>query len=151
MTEQRQAQHFEASVALLKAHIDNLRQQLIERQLEEYPDSRIMSDQDVRNEWIDNIAAHIRERIDAQCDEHAARLQRLGAKVEDVKNTFAKEHQQLIKLEQEYVTSCVLLATSNSPVRVFYECGKNKDGTYRFRGCRYGVQGYEYMSGFSRF
>lgn len=151
MTEQRQAQHFEASVALLRAHIKTLQQQLIERQLEEYPDSRIMTEREVQAEWIDNIAPHILKRIDAQCDEHAARLQKLGAKVEDVKGTFAKERQQLIKLEQEYVTSCVLLTMTQDPVRVFYECCKREDGTYRFRGCRFGVEGSQYMSGFSRF
>jgi hypothetical protein len=33
---------------------------------------------------------------------------------------------------------------------VFYECGKQSDGTYRWRGCRYGVNGSEYLSGYSR-
>lgn len=151
MTEQRQAQHFEASAALLRAHIENLRQQLVERQLEEYPDSRIMTEDEVRNEWVDNIPAHIRERIEAHCDERAAKLQRLGVKVEEVKNAYAEERRMMFRQEMNHIARCVLLAMSNSPVRVFYECGKNEDGTYKFRGCRYGVQGYEYMSGFSRF
>jgi hypothetical protein len=151
MTEQRQAQHYEVSVALLRAHIEALQQQLVDRQLEEYPDSRIMTEREVRNEWIDRVAPHILKRIDKHCDERAAKLQRIGVKVEEVKNAYAEERQQLIKLEQEYVASCVLLATMQDPVRVFYECGKNEDGTYKFRGCRVGVEGHQYMSGFSRF
>lgn len=35
------------------------------------------------------------------------------------------------------------------PVFVFYECGRNSDGTYKWRGCRYGVEAHEYLSGFS--
>lgn len=34
-------------------------------------------------------------------------------------------------------------------VCVFYECGRQPDGTYRWKGCRYGVEGHEYQSGFS--
>ena len=35
------------------------------------------------------------------------------------------------------------------PAHVFYECGLRKDGGYRWRGCRYGVMGYQYLSGFN--
>lgn len=31
----------------------------------------------------------------------------------------------------------------------FYECGLQEDGTYKWKGCRFGVEGQEYYSGFS--
>jgi len=37
------------------------------------------------------------------------------------------------------------------PVGVFYECGKLPDGTYSWRGFRYGLEDFEYLSGFGRF
>lgn len=37
------------------------------------------------------------------------------------------------------------------PIVVFYECGKRGDGTYAWRGARYGVNGNEYISGFGRY
>jgi hypothetical protein len=36
-------------------------------------------------------------------------------------------------------------------VGVFYECGKLPDGTYSWRGFRYGLEDFEYLSGFGRF
>jgi hypothetical protein len=37
------------------------------------------------------------------------------------------------------------------PVKVFYECGKRPNSTYAWRGCRFGTEGREYLSGFGRY
>lgn len=149
MTEQREAQHFEMDVALLRQQMEKLRQQLIERQLEEYPDSRIMTEDEVRDEWIDKFSPHVKQGIVNRCAEHSKRLKGLGFDDDVISSTFREDFSKAHREEREHVASCVLLAMSNSPVRVFYECSKRKDGTYKFRGCRYGVEGYQYMSGFS--
>ena len=151
MTEQRNAQHFEASTALLKAHIDTLRQQLIERQLEEYPDSRIMSDDEVCDKWVDELSPRVMTGITRRCAEHAKRLKDAGFDEQELRETFRDDWAEAIRQEKAHVAACVLLCMRQNPVRVFYECGKQEDGTYRFRGCRYGVQGYEYASGFSMY
>jgi hypothetical protein len=51
---------------------------------------------------------------------------------------------------QMHVARCLALCLQHD-ARVFYECGKRADGTYAWRGCRYGTEGADYISGFGRY
>lgn len=45
----------------------------------------------------------------------------------------------------------ISLALSNAvedTLGVFYVCCKNQDGSYKYLGYRYGVEGYQYLSGY---
>ena len=151
MTEQREAQHFEVNVALLRTQLDALRQELIARQLEEYPDSRIMTEDEVHDEWIDKASQSVIRGINSRCAERAKRMKDAGFDDAEIRSTFRSDWGDAHRQEREHVAACVLLVMRDNPVRVFYECGKRADGTYKFRGCRYGVEGYQYMSGFSMY
>lgn len=50
---------------------------------------------------------------------------------------------------RQSIIARLLVCTMQYPVRIYYECGRNPDGTYKWRGCRYGVNGPDYVSGFS--
>jgi len=53
--------------------------------------------------------------------------------------------------ERNSVVAMFQVATTlQYPVRVFYECGRVIGGLREHRGCRYGVEAFEYMSGFGR-
>ena len=45
------------------------------------------------------------------------------------------------------IARCIAIASAET-VGVFYRCGKREDGTYSWRGYRYGVEGSQYQSGF---
>ena len=61
---------------------------------------------------------------------------------------------QIFDAWQKYITDHQLRAARGITISVqdlvgvFYVCGKREDGSYRYRGYRYGVEGSQYQSGF---
>lgn len=62
-----------------------------------------------------------------------------------------KEIQRMWSQELVARLHSVTMALQYHGVCVFYECGLNPDGTYKWKGCRFGVEGHEYQSGFGRY
>jgi hypothetical protein len=119
------------------------REQLIEAQLHFYPDSRIMSLSEVYREWMDGDGPM--DSWETNFNEYYGRIYR---------DPVEKKRQlcdYVIKQRQDYrvrVARCLALCLQNE-ANLFYECGL-KDGEYQYRGCRYGIEGPDYMSGFGK-
>jgi hypothetical protein len=108
------------------------RDDLIRVQMEEWPDSRILTLHDVLVEWVDGDPKwppKISPLLDRDYQLRMAEL--------------AVTRHRLSNARQ------VIRCLRHDPV-VFYECGKHDDGSYGLRGCRYGVKEYEYFGGFER-
>jgi hypothetical protein len=154
MTEIRDAQHFEIQQSEVARLIEQAREELIAKQLEMYPDSRIMTDAEVLIEWVYSIPDHLKVTWQEWADEHAKDWEKLDgvrclASVSELTKRLMYE-QKYNSYREDYVTriaNSVALYMSN-PIHVFYECVKKEDGTYKFRGCRDGVRCQDYGSGF---
>lgn len=119
------------------------RDELIEVQMREYPDSRIMTLSEVYKEWMDgvgNIESYEKSfALDEECfDSVIAFRMAQNAHIE-------KE----ILRHQLQIASSLAICLQFERV-VFYECGL-REGKYRWRGARFGVNGSEYLSGFGLF
>lgn len=130
------------------------RHALINVQLGQYPDSRIMSLREVYSEWMDD---------DGDMAEWKANFEAYYGRV--YRDPVEKRNQlcdYIIKQRQDYklrVARSLALCLQNK-INVFYECGlitggRNEDGSqdpsrYQWRGCRYGTEPHEYISGFGK-
>jgi hypothetical protein len=127
------------------------REQLIARQLIEYPDSRILTHSEALH-WPYHDAA-----ITAVDKKRAQDHWELIEDQVDVRDKWY--FKALVMSEAEKFAAQRALSTarglavalSNGEDGVFYECGLQPDGTYRWRGYRFGLEGSEYQSGFGRF
>lgn len=137
----------------LELALDDRRKQLIAAQMEFWPDSRIMTLGEVYAEWMD-------EGLDV--DEL---IQEFKTTYRGIYNNdeLVYMNQFIIKRRADHQLRIArsLAMCLQSPVNVFYECGMRlgdmdesgvrAPSTYRWRGCRYGTEGHEYISGFGRF
>ncbi len=123
-----------------------LEEELWKVQLEVYPDSRRLSLKDVYGGWLGEAHPGLNAAMDAWDERHKdlfwAGSERLIARV-----SYAEKLMQDYRLQ---ITTglCMIL---QYPAFVFYECGKRDDGSYRYRGCRVGLEAHQYLGGFGRF
>lgn len=130
------------------------REELINAQLERWPDSRIMPLSEVYREWMDDDGDMAQWQ--AAFEEYYGRIYR------DPGEKTRQLCDYIIKQRQDYrlrVARCLAMCLQNE-VNVFYECGltvgdMNEDGSrspshYKWRGCRYGTEDSQYISGFGK-
>jgi hypothetical protein len=123
------------------------REELIAAQMENYPDSRILTEREVWD-WITNNHDAIKCEMDYWDEKY-------GPLYEDkyerrVARDHAAEVASLRYQVQVARSIAVALSDSGFDSLVFYECGKREDGSYAWRGARYGVRDSQYISGFGR-
>lgn len=112
-----------------------------------WPDSRRVELSEVYRLWMPESCPDIDQVIDywdktiGKCYGKNEESQRLRDRA-----YYSQELQHRHRLSISKNLSTVL----QFPAFVFYECGKSEKGTYRWRGCRYGLKGPEYMCGFGR-
>ena len=129
----------QAQLQNLCEEAEDLRQALAERQLEVWPDSRILTVHDVYG-WINSEPPHL---------EYAVSNWR-GIPGNDNRLDHFDDFVSKVRAEYSLNVARSLMLCLQAPVGVFYECGKNADGTYKWRGFRYGFEESQYMSGFGR-
>lgn len=106
------------------------RDDLIAAQLHEFPDSRIVTD--------DEAAWWPMETTDVIVPRTGDKTYLYLCSMFNFNNRRTRQY--------EWLRHCVLY-----PVHVFYECGWNEDEEkYRWRGCRYGVNPEDYIGGYPR-
>lgn len=121
---------------------------LWQAQLKEWPDSRLVSLHEVYTTWMTEPPLYLQSEM-AHWDKtlgsaygtdelHIRKLDRWAYSQEVV-------HRHRLQIANN------VAAALQFPAFVFYECGKNDDGTYRYRGCRYGVEPPDYSCGFGRY
>lgn len=134
----------ETNLALALSQIAKVQEELWEVQLQEYPDSVRMKSEEVLDACyesppdLDRILKYWDETKSVMWDESDRRHMR---------SQFAKD----VIARHKYDVSRAIAFTIQDPCGVFYKCGKNEDGTYRWMGFRFGFEGSEYQSGFGRY
>lgn len=119
----------------LMAGITQLEEALWARQLQVYPDSRRMFLHDIVQTWL--------VEVDPNLEDRARRFAAASFNWPPPIELWNAEHRLSVA---RHVVMCM-----QNPAGVFYECGKRPDGTYAYRGFRYGFDASEYLSGFGRF
>ena len=132
-------------------------EELVATQLREYPDSKLVSISDALR-WIQ--AAQEPNAYDEKAiADYCAIYMTLDSTPAERRQTRMDAHasNMLTRTERsKSVALSIAVALANAveagtPVQ-FYLCGlDSKTNTYRYRGCRYGIEGSEYMSGFGFF
>ena len=150
MTEIRDAQHFSVDLALINEQIAKAREALIEKQMAMYPDSRIMTDDEVIFEWLAPAKDQTEQWTKWSKEETKEAFE--GVDTNDMYYRLYKDRKYL-EYKANYLRSigtsvAISMAT---PVHVFYECCKDEKGVYKFRGCRDGLESQDYRSGFMKF
>jgi hypothetical protein len=136
--------HFKSLHGVLKNDRAALEDALWDACLARFPDSIRLSLSEVYSRWLDEVPNYGRLK-----DEFLGREGKLYREVADRVHAM---HIHIEKRAQEHrlrVARNVAMALQY-PVFVFYECGKREDGVYAWRGCRYGIEGSQYLSGFGR-
>lgn len=111
-------------------------------QLANYSDSKSVSHSDALR-WLDEPP---QQDLDAEFDRLYA-----ACYPDAVERRIAKHDYVVDRLHNHRLRIARAIAmTIQYEVGVFYECGLKPDGTYRWRGFRYGIEGSQYLSGFSR-
>lgn len=136
----------ETNLTLALSQIAKVQEELWGVQLQEYPDSVRLTPKEVIDACYERsptlaLAMHDWDHdsgpdYENESDRRAAR---------------SLKGQELILQHQLNVSRLVVIAAVQSPCGVFYKCGKNEDGTYRWMGFRFGFEGSEYQSGFGRY
>ena len=122
--------------------------ELWEAQLKEWPDSKMVSLHEVYRTWLQETPSNLEAEL--------AHWDGTLGKTYSEDEAWAKRNdrqfyvQQIISRHQIQLANNVVTALQ-FPAFVFYECGKKEDGSYKWRGCRYGTAPHEYMSGFGRY
>lgn len=126
--------------------------ELVAVQMEQWPDSRILTLAEVYDQWLDDQGD-----LDAWIKDFGR--YRMAYKDEAQYNAELHHYVTRRRLEYQLRIARGLAMCSQRPVNVFYECGAITDldehgdriiRGYRWRGCRYGTEGYEYISGFGK-
>jgi hypothetical protein len=138
------AERFDVLMGWLKADRDGLEKMLWDAQLRERPDSvRLTVSEAYR--WMDespNVDALVTWWNKECAESYLNTIERIAARGNYVVET--------VNNHRLHVARSLAMALQY-PAFVIYECGRNADGTYRWRGIRYGVEGSQYLSGFGRF
>ena len=115
---------------------------LIEAQLGEYPDSVVLTDRqmldilyEARPDWLPKTSDDWSERV-LYTDKTERRIAFIGY-----------IELQIARATAQWARSAFMYRTQDHK-GFFYACGKREDGTYRYVGFRYGLEGSEYASGF---
>lgn len=131
---------------------------LVKVQFQEYPDSRILH-RSAPLDWISEDSRVTKDDVKAARERWSYLL---GPSVDTTIKSWVDDQlcdldAQVRALQRALSTArSALCATLNaldevgSPAPVFYECGLKPDGTYKWRGARYGIEPHQYMSGFSK-
>jgi hypothetical protein len=151
MTEIRDAQHFEIQQSEVARLIEQAREELIAKQLEMYPDSRIMTDAEVLREWVYAVPKQLSDKWEEWTNTHMEDWASYNLDTAMTNLLRERKYSSYRNAYLEMVARSVAVAMSNSSIRVFYECVKREDGTYKFRGCRDGLRGQDYASSFGYF
>lgn len=140
---------FDISLAKLAEAQAEVREQLVAAQLREHPDSLILTHGEMLSRWLDfDKVPHVLSRekwlkVNEWTYDEGSDLFEVardyGHYVDKARARYIQEVLQSIAIAHQH------------PCVVFYECGKRDDGTYAWRGARYGVEGSQYASGFGRF
>ena len=134
--------HYETKLALFEAQLAEVQAELWEVQLKEFPDS---------------IKLSIGETLDLTYKDPSYLKEEMQMWTRDwgrMYNTKPEELNAYMVIKSQIVTSHRLALARNCiiamrhPQGFFYRCGKQEDGTYKWRGYRYGVKPEEYMSSF---
>lgn len=122
-------------------------EQIRAAQLDNYPDSKFVSTREAY-EWANQDPFWLHGEYAVK---KKAELQSLYG--EDARWEFAnyveKERLKHANMILRGISVCFANAYENGDTIQFYECGRQEDGTYRWKGCRFGLEGQEYYSGFS--
>ena len=111
------------------------RDDLIAAQLHEFPDSRIVTD-DEAAWWPMETTEVVVPRVEGKTEQYIAKM---------------KTIMDLRSSQYSWLDFCFRTTRNNDFIRVFYECGWSEDEEkYRWRGCRYGVNPEDYISGYPR-
>ncbi len=128
------------------------RDQLIQAQLKFWPDSRIMKFDEVLVEWGQG-GCTVKDKHYVPFDLAWKLEEDFDTSSVDITFLFTQWRACRARIEAlicaHQTMQSIAMAVADDPHGVFYECGKNEDGTYRWRGFRYGLEGHEYRSGFS--
>ena len=81
--------------------------------------------------------------------EHLLWMVQLDEWPDSIRLTYGEARHAWLTVGVDLSIAKAFLIALQYPARVFYECGKEQNGKdRRWRGCRYGVHGPEYISGF---
>ncbi len=113
-------------------------------QLNLFPDSRIFSLGEVYEFWLNDFG---------DLDKFASQyIMSRDCFSEDVEYDVAKaEYVEKRSLEYRLRIATVLALCLQYEAVIFYECGLKEDGSYRWRGARYGIEESAYLSGFGNY
>jgi hypothetical protein len=100
---------------------------LIRVQLYEWPDSLLLTEKEAVRRWVYDP------------------LQDLERRRNRTPFAVAEEQRQRNLIGQAQSS---LVCSMQHAVRLYYECGDTRDEQRRWRGCRYGMEGSQYLSGF---
>jgi hypothetical protein len=132
--------HAKAIATLARASA-NVRAQLVAAQLQEWPDSRIMTHSEVVHEWM--TAPPFMKYAEWCKTESTAPFQH--GVLDQAYMRAAAEHRSGYHSKMLMSIMCSIACCTEA---VFYECGTPDEHGRRFRGARFGIEGCEYMSGF---
>lgn len=120
-------------------------EQLQKAQFEFWPDSKLVSIWEALNEWPTDYP----DWIEKEGERVFERFKH------DLVHARSLRAQKMLELQAQYrertlrsIAVCLANAMNYQQPVQFYQCGLNEDGTYQYKGCRYGLKGYEYYSGF---
>ena len=120
-------------------------EQVQKAQLEFWPDSKLVSISDVLREWPTDYPDWIESEGQRLFDMFK----------HDLVEARAMRTQKILETQAQYrertlrsIAVCLANAVEYQQTIQFYQCGLNEDGTYKWKGCRYGLEGHEYYSGF---
>lgn len=125
--------------------------ELIRVQLEEYPDSRILTDTEAVHEWLDPKNPTTEAVYKSQHEWHMNQRTEDGRYPPDlytkaeVWNAVHLAHKQwVLNLNR---TLAYYLAWHGKQPHIFYECCRQENGMYMYRGLRIGLDPSAYRSG----
>ncbi|MDI1362544.1 hypothetical protein [Methylotenera sp.] len=146
-------QAFEPVLAATKVNIKSLEDILWQVQLQHYPDSVRRDAHFVITQWANSEMPD--EFYSAQKNYFNQQSQWIYS------DNPAEQEREINRERNEYISRKwnkemtqrlqSIVHTIQHSVGVFYECGLQPDGTYQWKGFRYGIEGSEYQSGFGSY
>lgn len=116
-------------------------------QLREWPDSKFVTIKGAF-EWANEIPFWLEGEHAVKKKEELKRLYGQDFRWEFA-NYVEKERLKYANSILRGIAVCLANAYEHGDTIQFYECGRNDDGTCKYKGCRFGVEPHEYYSGFS--
>jgi hypothetical protein len=132
---------FEMSVEKGRTVRYEIRQQLIEAQMQEWPDSEILTPAQAVHRWLKPppfIPIH----------DWCVGKAKFYPELHEASLAWSKEKEQHDLMHYQQTANAFACIIANDETVVFYECGDPDSHGRRCRGARFGVKGSQYMSGF---